>query len=174
MKIDWAEVRRQLDGDLDKNTAVLSKLLKDVIPKALKAEGFDADLGATTDRLIAEVAHRTQLDLQKLRLYQEDDVDPHKLVAYVCFWIRKLKPIPVYPRTGKAVLDINERLSLWMMSAMTTRLVQHGAIVAPDLATKLTKFFANQDFFDYVVHGLRYRTFGPHHYTAMVKLVAES
>jgi hypothetical protein len=83
MSIDWILLRSQLDADLDKNSAILSKILKDVIPKALKAEAIDAEIGDTTNRLISEVAYRTHADIQKLRFYQEDDVDPYKMISYL-------------------------------------------------------------------------------------------
>jgi hypothetical protein len=175
MSIDWILLRSQLDADLDKNSAILSKILKDVIPKALKAEAIDAEIGDTTNRLISEVAYRTHADIQKLRFYQEDDVDPYKMISYLCFWIRKLKPVPVYPKNGKAMLDINERLSLWLMAALVSRFAEIGVISDAVEAKRITqnarRFFENEQLFKYTVHALRYRTFGPHHYTVIMRLI---
>jgi hypothetical protein len=175
MSINWILLRSQLDADLDKNSAILSKLLKDVIPKALKAEAIDTEIGDTTNKLISEVAYRTHADIQKLRFYQEDDVDPYKTISYLCFWIRKLKPLPVYPKNGKAMLDINERLSLWLMSALVARFAELGVIKDTVEAKRVThnakRFFNNEQLFKDTVHALRYRTFGPHHYTMIMRLI---
>lgn len=175
MTIDWKSLRNDLDADLEKNAAILSKILKAVIPAALKAEGIEPEIGDTTHRLIAEVAYRTHADIQKLRFYQEDDVDPYKLIAYLCFWIRKLKPIPVYPKNGQALLDINEKLSLWLMSALVEYFAKANIIKnigdAKRISEKASVLFRDEQLFKYTVHALRYRTFGPHHYTVIMRLI---
>jgi hypothetical protein len=174
MTIDWKKANKEFKNELEDQTIQLSLSLQSIIPQALKAEGFEPDFGGTTEKLLREVAFQSSKDLIKIRLYQQDDVDIHKMVAYVCFWIRKVKPIPAYPVNGKARVDINERLSLWMMSAIITRMYQkRNDPRLPQVSEKFKKFFAITALFDYVVHSLRYRTFGPHHYVIIMRLIAD-
>jgi hypothetical protein len=154
-------------------SATLSAILKGLIPKALAAEGYEADFGNATDRAISEAAFHAAKDLLRLQKHQNDDIDGCKLTGYLCFWIRKLKPLPEATYSGKGnKLDINERLALWVMFALFTQLLAEGSIAGGAAAAALAKKLKeDRDLFEYLVYSTRFRTFGPHHYAMILKLI---
>lgn len=132
--------------------------------------------------------------------HQKNGIDPAKHVAYLCFWVRKIKPVSdAYYRdelksgnfdddsiVGQEIHDINERVSLLLARyllrrlALTSKLGQ-SAMLGAEQELRVVEYFDMYMFrsaeateklknnFEQYVYDMRYRTFGPHHLTNLVK-----
>lgn len=151
--------------------------LRKIIPKALKARsisGFQVD-----DEVVSEVARFAARDLMRLVIYQEDNVNSTKVYSYLCFWVRKLKPVTnAYWPNKQSMHDVNERLSLWLLSSTSTaHLLQNLGQDNPttvSVAQRFKNFLDSGELFEYTVHCMRRRTFGPHHYSILARMLLET
>lgn len=166
----------RLLADQERLSGKLSLTLDTVVPNVLKKYGVrwrNPQPGA-----FDEVANNASKDLEKLALYQEDSIDPLKQMGYAAFWIRKIKPLDQSEVQGKAAYvarEINERLSIWLACEA---LRSHWTKVAKAdskesgrskaISSRIDSYLADADSMGYLVHCMRSRTFGPHHYVMML------
>lgn len=178
MALDFSALKKLVDEDHRENSSALAFILRNLCHKALEERDIDADFG--DKEAFTEIAQQIYKDWQRLRLYQDDNVDLYKFAGYMGFWVRKLKPFrsAYTPRgmsrtSAKRVHDVNEQLSIWIMGALVTRLAASGQVQPsrPGLAGRFQRFYANQALYDYTVHSMRTRTFGPHHYVILLHTI---
>ena len=169
----WDGIHGFLKEHCDQTAAKISLLLRDICFKALDARKIKADFG--TVEQFREIAVYAAKDLQRLQIYQKDQVDPIKMAAYVGFWVRKLKPFTNgYGPDGKAIRPINEHISIIVSFALLTRWMKEGSIPPIEgIEEKIRRFYQNEALFSYIVHSMRFRTFGPHHFVIVMKMVCE-
>nr|CAX84022.1 uncharacterized protein [uncultured bacterium] len=125
-------------------------------------------------KAVREVAWHSARDIQKLAIYQEDSVDPIKFFGYLAFWVRKLKPVRHAVAGGEAITDINEKLSVWILVSAASKYVSESEDVfskddALAISDRLKRIVSDGNRMDYLVHCMRARTFGPHHYVIILQ-----
>lgn len=172
------EAHARVQADLNSRSTDISGRLERLVPKILKinrVSWHEEEPGA-----FDEVALNAAKDLEKLAVYQSEEVDTAKLLGYMGFWIRKLKPIKVADHPEQVVRrNINEMLSLWLITELKITEVKYlaqsgenGAIAERDrLITRIKNCFKDSELIEYITHCMRVRTFGPHHYVLMLKLL---
>lgn len=124
-------------------------------------------------------------DIEKMAIFQGDDVDPFKLFGYMGFWVRKIKPFSkAFDHNNKVVIDINERFSLWLIRDATLLYLEKKKVdkIDPNSAgmqftqeqidkcsARFDAFFNNEERFLYVLHCMQNRTYGPHHFVVLIQ-----
>lgn len=140
---------------------------------------------------VRNVAFYTLRDLERLSYQQGESISASKLAGYWAFWVRKLKPVsscfPVDadPEDYLAeVSNVNEVLSLELGLSALLDLDRRDAAALQDpvrsacaldcdgrqcLAKYATSFFEfnNRHNQKYITYSMRYRTFGPHHFSSL-------
>ncbi|OAN56863.1 hypothetical protein [Magnetospirillum moscoviense] len=171
-----AEAHQRLRADVDDLAALISDKLERVVPRVLAKYGVEWH--EVEPGWFDEVAANTAKDLEKLAVYQNEAVDPHKQIGYAAFWIRKLKPIKIaHTNDKKPFACVNEHLSLWLACE---QLVSHmDAVVADrgdqalklrdEVVSRIHRFLKDAKGISYIVHCMRSRTFGPHHYVILLR-----
>jgi hypothetical protein len=103
-----------------------------------------------------------------MAIFQSDDIDEIKLSGYMAFWVRKIKPLfNATDEAGNNVNEINELLSVWIAEELALgAMVRMGKSAAEITATedRFRHFYADTKYFEYVIHSMMVRTFGPHHF----------
>jgi len=124
-------------------------------------------------KMITLIAFCAARDIVRLAIYQESGINAVKVYSYLSFWVRKLKPIQdARDKKGEAIHDINERLSLWLLAEF---IADHYAVAGKQSAKKrFDNFIKSGELFNYTVHSMQRRTFGPHHYTILARSICET
>ena len=111
-------------------------------------------------------------------LYHGDSVEFTKMIAYACFWLRKLKPvsdttISSVTHESEKVHEVNEYIFLYLMKELTVTFIEDGMVDLDPQSTlnKLKIFFEDKGLVEYITHSMRRRTFGPHHYVIILKML---
>lgn len=168
------QAQEVLRREIELRAEEIAHYLDMTIPRVLKRHGLEwseAHPGA-----FDEVARLAAKDLEKLAVYQNEKIDRHKQIGYVCFWIRKLKPIKVaLRRDGGAEPHVNELLSIWLGCELLISHVE-GKVggnsarqsTAEAIIARIRRFMADNKAISYLVHCMRVRTFGPHNYVIML------
>lgn len=140
---------------------------------------------------LTQLAVRLTRDLARIKAAQGDQICLTKVAGYWAFWIRKVKPIVVAydsAHVGAAsrdssaeIADINEKIALEFAVSYIqdhgrdpsrsfdpfrgdcTETSCDGKVCVRDLAQHTLHTHGNL-FSNYVVHAMRFRTFGPHHF----------
>jgi len=166
-----------IDASVEKRAAEIRLLADAVIPMVLKSYGVGTS--SSSNLAMNEASYNCAKDLEKIAIYQKDRVNQLKTFGYFGFWIRKIKPIEQATRHGAAFKEVNEYLSIWILGALVTR--HYKLIAEKDPSRKeeaatiirtFDKLLNDQKRMDYLVHCMRSRTFGPHHYVIMLQQIA--
>lgn len=173
MACQWKDVPGAVERYVLSESDRIDKLLHGIIPQILKRRGvapYDLD-----SELVRQTAYHTAKDLAKLAIYQDDRVDPIKQIGTLCFWVRKLKPVRSATYiSGQEMYDANERLSLWMLKNNVVAWLQRENIYKAGVNSAFNRLWNDQEYFDYLIHCLRYRTFGPHHYIVLARTIVRA
>jgi hypothetical protein len=176
--IDWKRTCADFEKERANDGQELYRALRTIVPGILKERGYEQDGLIIED--LAEVARETARDVQRLLIYQAGEVDLIKYASYLAFWFRKLQPLPrawlPSPAGGtkKPVHDINERLSLYLMSAFLHQMCVREKISDAGKVPLAFEAFFRSTTYDYVVKSMRHRTFGPHHYVILGMLICQN
>lgn len=174
--VSRSEAHQRLRADVDTLTVDITEKLERTVPKVLAKYGIDWH--EFEPGCFDEVAANTAKDLEKLAVYQNESVDPHKQIGYSAFWIRKLKPIKVaHSRDNKVFSCVNEHLSLWLaceqlISHLDTQAETKGdpaRRIRDQIVERIGKFLKDTKGINYLIHCMRSRTFGPHHYVILLR-----
>jgi len=146
--------------------------LESLIPQVLT--GIDIEDYQISDEILIEVAYNAAKDIEKITLYQKNNVDEIKIAGYLGFWIRKLKPVQkaVRKADGRIEVAVNERVSIWLMAAILTRQSQRASRDKAQRSQIFNAFSAlkkDNEKLKYLLHSMRYRTFGPHNYVVWLR-----
>lgn len=160
--------------------AEFTSLLDGIVSKLMTRHGVKSYYMSRKD--MDEAMMACGKDIEKMAIFQHDNIEVMKLVGYMCFWIRKIKPFhsAVTP-AGEKITDINERFSLWLLELLGCMQMRRGdpankkvysnADIA-DVRSRFDQFFKDEKYFNYVIHSMRARTFGPHHFVIfLMKMV---
>lgn len=152
--------------------ASLAASLRKAIVPVMKLNGVSGN-PAFDPKMITLIAFCAARDIVRLAIYQESGINVVKVYSYLCFWVRKLKPIQdAKDKSGDSIHDINERLSLWLLAAF---IADHYELAEKKAAKKrFDNFIKSGELFDYTVHSMQRRTFGPHHYTILARSICET
>ena len=163
-----------IEKAVENRAAEISVMAASLIPKTLKSYGVDSHYPSIEG--IDFMAYNCAKDLEKIAIYQKDQVDPLKTYGYFGFWIRKVKPIEQATRYERPFKEVNEWLSLWVVVALVTRHYREKAGDNPvkrdyarHISQKFTDLLNDPRRTDYLIHCLRSRTFGPHHYVFLLQ-----
>jgi len=142
-------------------------------------EKHGVNVTTPSNQILIEIAENCARDLVKLSIYQNDEVNPIKTFGYICFWVRKLKPMEATTYGENAVKDINEKLSIWLMEWLIDEFYSEFANDAEHLKAKVIrkrfkKLINSPERMTYLVHCLRNRTFGPHHYALLLDQITHT
>ncbi|KAA0581570.1 hypothetical protein [Azospirillum sp. Sh1] len=131
-----------------------------------------------SDDCLVQVASHYQKDLSKLEYHQGNEISVNKRIAGLAFWVRRLKPIRFAAKVNSdaEICDINEQVSVWLMTDLLLRYADHPNTTAimkranvqprrPDLQDYLAKYWQTCDWFNYtsLIYNLRFRNISPHH-----------
>lgn len=148
--------------------------LERIIPSLIGKHGVRA-IDIRANNPFEEVGYNAALDLVKLDLYHREGTQFSKFAGYVAFWVRKLKPITcAYDNDNNIVEDINEKLSVWL----ALELLRQDYIKSNKSSDELLRHFDQKaklvldpKQLNYIIHCMRARTFGPHHYVIMINMM---
>lgn len=179
MPIARSDVAKFVSESVSLRAATIRLRFDSIIPKIL--EYYRVDSHFPSDILLNEVAFNCAKDLEKIAIYQEDQVDELKTIGYFGFWIRKIKPIEQATRGGKAFKEVNEYLSIWVIVSLLSRYYVKKMALDKNYREKarvgifaLTRLVQDKKRLEYLVHCMRSRTFGPHHYVIMLQQITEA
>ena len=107
-----------------------------------------------------------------MALYHPNGVEPLKVFGYMCFWVRKIKPVIGATQLGKPFNEANELISIHMGAHLCVRYAKlyPGDIPNNDqdgVKLRAKAFLKDRRRMDYLIHCMLYRTFGPHHYVTL-------
>lgn len=167
------EVRRIVE-DL---TADYIYHLSRIIPACIKAHNIVSN--DPSQKILKELCENCARDIVKLSIYQRDLVDPIKTFGYLCFWVRKLKPISNATQGGSLIEDVNERLSIWLMEWIVEEYYETFSNddekrQALEIRRRLRSLVSSEKRMEYIIYCMRSRTFGPHHYVIFLDLIVKS
>lgn len=162
-------------GDsVEARAAEIRRLSDKLIPQLL--ESYGVDISSLSNVLMNEAAYNCAKDLEKIAIYQKDQVNQLKTFGYFGFWIRKIRPVEQATRYGSPFKEVNEYLSIWVIVSLVSR---HYKFIANKDKSKsreaaaaiaaLESLVSDAKRLEYVVHCMRSRTFGPHHYVIMLQ-----
>lgn len=162
-------------GESVETRAAKIRQLADVtVPEVLKHYGVT--VFSQSNILMNDVAYNCAKDLEKIAIYQKDKVNQLKTFGYFGFWVRKIKPIEQASRNSSAFKEVNEYLSIWVICSLVTR---HYKLIAKKDKSRtkeagaaiaaVDKMISDSKRMEYLVHCMRSRTFGPHHYVIILQ-----
>lgn len=147
----------------------------------LLANGALKELGAVHYSIVKpcvyEAAFNAAKDIYKNMLYHPNGIEQIKLFGYLCFWVRKIKPVMGGVKAdGSPFRDINEMVAIRMAAQLCIRYAKLHREDIPnsdvDAVKNRAKAFLNDPRrVDYLIHSMRYRTFGPHHFVMLLQNV---
>lgn len=149
-----------------------AKLIDGMARSSLRS--LNIELASVSKEGVIEAAYNAAKDMIKYNLYHPGGVELIKQFGYLCFWVRKVKPIMGGTKDGKQPLDVNELVSI----RMATQLCVKYAICCPEdlpeggveaVRARAKAFLNDERRIGYLVHSMRYRTFGPHHYVLILQ-----
>lgn len=145
------------------------------VPTLCAEHGFEAK--GLESEAYDEVAKKAVRDIQRLLIYQAGNLEFLKYSAYISFWFRKLQPIRDAARIradGTAfgvARDLNERCAVWLMGcSQWTHYIRKDEANGLSIRKKYREFFSSPDF-EYAIDSMRNRTFGPHHFVLLAKMI---
>jgi hypothetical protein len=161
----------------------MSELVKGTLREELRIDA------RTSDRIFQEVVDHWDRDVDRLEKEQKNGVDPSKYFGYFGFWIRKLKPItnafPIERPPDHEIEDVNEQVAICVAIRGIMRAVYENQVSAHHQQEGQRKREAVRRFlrnylmgptdershsnYSTLVYDMRYRTFGPHHITHMLR-----
>jgi hypothetical protein len=175
-----------LDDEVARVSAATRKLIGDV------TERLQVDC-IISDNSVLDLSKFLLRDIQRIQERQKNKVSSIKFAGYWGFWIRKLKPISRAFRRGddkndpfKEIIHINELVALEISICFILRIgafAEHNVVIdvirgackerarnacngvdcVKEAAIDFMKF-QNALNLKYLIHSMRHRTFGPHHF----------
>jgi hypothetical protein len=174
----------------DEDTATIAAATKALIIEIAARLRVDCTV---SDNAIIDLARFFLRDIQRIKEQQKDKVSSIKFAGYWGFWIRKLKPLSRAFKAGDDITDpkneiitINEVVALEVSLSFLLRIsqfAQHDIVIdvvrgacskknartcnGSDCLRQATRdfmIFKNALNLKYLIHSMRHRTFGPHHF----------
>jgi hypothetical protein len=167
------EIAKYLDSQVKLQATKYVRYLNSIIVRELEELNIQYD--DIVDTCLLEAALNAAKDLNKMALYHPiNGVEPLKLLGYLCFWVRKIKPVIGAKQGGEPYRAVNELLSIHMAAILCVRYAKKhpGDVPNSDASAverRARSFMKDQRRVDYLVHCMRYRTFGPHHYVMILQ-----
>lgn len=170
--MNFHEIAEVVDAEVKKYAVFYSRETDKVVLRILQDIGVQTHSVPRT--LIEEVGYNVAKDFCKLSIYHPKGVDLLKPLGFMCFWVRKIKPIREAVRDGVNIKEINELVSVRMMGHLAKRYAEKhpGDIKDGDVDgvhARVRGFIGDEKRVDYIIHCMRYRTFGPHHYIMLLQ-----
>jgi hypothetical protein len=161
-------------ASVETRAAEIRRLADATVPQLLEHYGVTSCNNSNI--LMNDVAYNCSKDLEKIAIYQKDSVDQLKTFGYFGFWIRKIKPIEQAAKGSSPFKEVNEYLSVWVIGSLVTRHCKLMAKKDPSRRAEaaasiyaIEKLINDSKRLEYLVHCMRSRTFGPHHYVILLQ-----
>lgn len=169
---DLRAISKRLNEIVKVEAAKYAKDLETLVDKELSE--LCVDYKEVPRSLLEEAAFNCAKDIYKIALYHPDGVEPLKAFGYMCFWVRKIKPIVNPTKNGNPFDQINELISIHLGAALCLRYARQHPDDVPngdaDAVKRRAQVLLNDNRrMDYLIHSMRYRTFGPHHYVMILQ-----
>jgi hypothetical protein len=166
------EIATHLEEAVKSESVAYARDMETIIDSQMKEIGVDYKEIPRSS--IQEAAYSAAKDIYKITLYHPDGIDTMKVFGYFCFWVRKIKPVHGATQYGKPFRHINELLSIHMAAHLCVRFAENHPTKIPNkdvegVKRRALNFIQDSRRVDYLVHSMRYRTFGPHHYVMILQ-----
>lgn len=170
--MDLKSISAHLNAVVSEEAVLYARDIEKLVDSLLKELRIDYNEVPRT--YLEEAAYNAAKDIYKMALYHPDGLEPLKTFGYMCFWVRKIKPVLGATRQGKPCREVNELLSIHMAASLCVR---YSALYPEDIPNRdkdavkrrAKAFLGDKRRMDYLVHCMRYRTFGPHHYVMILQ-----
>lgn len=170
--VDFQKIAKELDKVVKKTAVVYARDVESLIYAILKERGIG--FNEVPRSYIQEAAYNASKDIHKHMLYHPDGLEQLKVIGYLCFWVRKIKPIIGATEMGKPLKEANEIVAVHMAGELCVKYARAypGDIPEKDpeaVKKRVTSFLRDKRRIKYLVHSMRYRTFGPHHFVMLLQ-----